>query len=255
MNWVTDNIGLIWSLALDHIALAVPPIILGFLLSIPLGWLANRYHASRGVLLTVTGLLYTIPSLPLFIALPAVLGTGILDPVNVVVGLTIYAVALMVRSVADALAAVDPGIRQAATAMGYSTWGRFWHVEFPLAGPVFLAGLRVVSVSTVSLVSIGSVIGVSSLGYLFLNGLQRDIIAEVASGIVATLVIAVVFDIILVLLGRVLMPWNRGDSPTGKRARERAVVGAVTGSGLVSPERPVPELNPSHVAGTTANGV
>ncbi|QWT23017.1 ABC transporter permease [Subtercola sp. PAMC28395] len=232
MNWVTNNFGLIWSLTLDHIALAVPPIILGLIISIPLGWLANRYHASRGILLTVSGLLYTIPSLPLFIALPALLGTGILDPVNVVVGLTIYAVALMVRSVADALAAVDPGVTQAATAMGYSTWGRFWHVEFPLAGPVLLAGLRVVSVSTVSLVSIGSVIGVSSLGYLFLNGLQRNIVAEVASGIVATLVIAVVFDIILVLAGRILMPWNRADPRASAKARERAVVGAVTAGGV-----------------------
>ncbi|MBM7472645.1 osmoprotectant transport system permease protein [Subtercola frigoramans] len=228
---MANNFGLIWGLTLDHIALAVPPIILGLIISIPLGWLANRYHASRGILLTVSGLLYTIPSLPLFIALPALLGTGILDPVNVVVGLTIYAVALMVRSVADALAAVDPGVTQAATAMGYSTWGRFWHVEFPLAGPVLLAGLRVVSVSTVSLVSIGSVIGVSSLGYLFLNGLQRNIVAEVASGIVATLVIAVVFDIILVLAGRLLMPWNRADPKVNARARERAVVGAVTAGG------------------------
>ena len=231
MNWVTNNLGLIWGLSLDHIALAAPPIILGLIISIPIGWLANRYHASRGVLLTVSGLLYTIPSLPLFIALPALLGTGILDPVNVIVGLTIYAVALMVRSVADALAAVDPGVTQAATAMGYSTWGRFWRVEFPLAGPVLLAGLRVVSVSTVSLVSIGSVIGVSSLGYLFLNGLQRNIVAEVASGIVATLVIAVVFDIVLVLAGRMLMPWNRADRKASAKARERAVDGAVTAGG------------------------
>ncbi|MEA9985356.1 MULTISPECIES: ABC transporter permease [Subtercola] len=233
MNWVTNNLGLIWSLTLDHIALAVPPIILGFLIAIPLGWLANRFSASRGVLLTISGLLYTIPSLPLFIALPVILGTGILDPINVVVGLTIYAVALMVRSVADALAAVDPGVRQAATAMGYSTWSRFWRVEFPLAGPVLLAGLRVVSVSTVSLVSIGSVIGVSSLGYLFLNGLQRNIVAEVASGIVATLIIAIVFDFILVMLGRMLLPWSRADRPSRRRARaqrDSAVLTAVTGA-------------------------
>ncbi|RFA21794.1 ABC transporter permease [Subtercola boreus] len=231
MNWVVNNLGLIWSLTLDHIALAVPPIILGFLISIPIGWVANRYHASRGVLLTISGLLYTVPSLPLFIALPAILGTGILDPVNVVVGLTIYAVALMVRSVADALAAVDSGVRQAATAMGYSGWQGFWQVEFPLAGPVLLAGLRVVSVSTVSLVSIGSVIGVSSLGYLFLNGLQRNIVAEVISGIVATLVIAIVFDLILVAVGRILLPWAKADPSarqTRRRTAERALTGTVT---------------------------
>ena len=229
MNWVVNNFGLIWSLTLDHISLAVPPIILGFIISIPIGWAANRYHASRGVLLTISGLLYTVPSLPLFIALPAILGTGILDPANVVVGLTIYAVALMVRSVADALAAVDAGVRQAATAMGYSGWQRFWRVEFPLAGPVLLAGLRVVSVSTVSLVSVGSVVGVSSLGYLFLNGLQRNIIAEVIAGIVATLVIAVVFDLVLVLLGRLLLPWAKAD-PRARRSQRRSAENMITGA-------------------------
>ncbi|RFA08888.1 ABC transporter permease [Subtercola boreus] len=243
MNWVFNNFGLIWSLTLDHIALAVPPIIVGFLISIPIGWVANRFHASRGVLLTISGLLYTVPSLPLFIALPAILGTGILDPVNVVVGLTIYAVALMVRSVADALAAVDAGVRQAATAMGYSGWQRFWRVEFPLAGPVLLAGLRVVSVSTVSLVSIGSVIGVSSLGYLFLNGLQRNIIEEVASGIVATLVIAVVFDLLLVLIGRLLLPWAKAD-PTARRARRKTVETAIAG-----PSAGGPTVNDPSMAG------
>ncbi|UFS60770.1 ABC transporter permease [Subtercola endophyticus] len=211
MNWVVNNFGLIWSLTLVQVTLAIPPIILGFVISLPLGWLANRFRLTRGALLTISGLLYTIPSLPLFIALPAIIGTGILDPINVVVGLTIYAVALMVRQTADALASVDPDTKQAATAMGFSGWSRFWKVEFPLAGPVLLAGLRVVSVSTVSLVSIGSVIGVTSLGYLFLNGLQRDIPGEVISGIVATLVIAIVFDFILVGIGRLLMPWTRAD--------------------------------------------
>jgi osmoprotectant transport system permease protein len=217
VNWVVNNFGLVWSLTLTQVALAVPPIILGFVISLPLGWVANRFRLTRGALLTISGLLYTIPSLPLFIALPAILGTGILDPVNVVVGLTIYAVALMVRQTADALASVDPDTKQAATAMGYSGWSRFWKVEFPLAGPVLLAGLRVVSVSTVSLVSIGSVIGVTSLGYLFLNGLQRDIPGEVISGIVATLVIAIVFDLILVGIGRLLMPWTRADRRLSRR--------------------------------------
>ena len=130
----------------------------------------------------------------------------------------------MVRQTADALASVDPDTRQAATALGYSGWSRFWKVEFPLAGPVLLAGLRVVSDSTVSLVSIGSVIGVTSLGYLFLNGLQRNIPGEVISGIVATLVIAIVFDLVLVGLGRLLMPWTRVDRTRGRGGRRRRVV-------------------------------
>ena len=136
----------------------------------PLGWLAYRFKLTRGLLLTVAGLLYTIPSLALLPILPAIFGISFLSPLNLTIALTIYAVAIMARSVADALASVDPAVRQSATAMGFGSWRRFWTVEFPLAGPVILAGLRVAAVSTISLVTVGILIGVESLGYLFTNG-------------------------------------------------------------------------------------
>ncbi|MCS5733118.1 ABC transporter permease [Herbiconiux daphne] len=220
MKWLSSNLDLVWELMLAHVALCIPPIIIGFLISIPIGWVANRYRVSRGTILVVLGLLYTIPSLPLFIFMPLILGTPQLSSVNVVVALTIYAVALMVRSASDGLGSVDDDVKQAASSMGFSGWQRFWRVELPLSGPVLLAGLRVVSASTVSLATIGSVIGVTSLGYLFINGLQRTIPGEVVTGIVATLIIAVVFDLVLVGLGRLLLPWNRSDrGARGARAR------------------------------------
>ncbi|GAB2525344.1 ABC transporter permease [Paramicrobacterium agarici] len=217
MSWVAANFAHIWELTLTHVGLSVPPIILGFVLSVPLGWIAHRYAASRSVLLTVSGLLYTIPSLSLFLVLPAVLGTTQLDPANVVVAMTIYAVALMVRSAADGFGSVEPNVRQSAVAVGYSGWGRFWAVELPLAGPVLVAGMRVVSASTVSLISVGSLIGVSSLGYLFIDGLNRQFPTEIITGIVATIVIAVVFDLALVGLGRLLMPWTRSGAKAPRR--------------------------------------
>ena len=186
MSWVWSNFDVIWTLSLDQIALSIPPIILGFLISIPLGWLANRYRASRGLLLTMSGLLYTIPSLPLFIALPIVLGTGILDATNVVVALTIYAVAIMVRSSTDAFESVSPAVLDAATASGFAASGRALMVELPLAGPVLLAGLRVVAVSTVSLVSVGALIGVNNLGTLFTEGYRTDNNPEIVTGVVKT---------------------------------------------------------------------
>lgn len=207
MNWLFDNFDLIGRLTLEHLRLAIPPIILGFLISIPLGWLAYRYRLTRGLLLTIAGLLYTIPSLALLPILPAVLGISFLSPLNLAIALTIYAVAIMARSIADALASVDPAVRQAATAVGYGAWRRFWTVEFPLAGPVILAGLRVAAVSTISLVTVGILIGVESLGYLFTNGLQRRILIEIFAGVVMVVVIALVIDYVLVLLGRLLMPW------------------------------------------------
>lgn len=207
MTWLLDNLGLIGRLSLEHLRLAIPPILIGFVISIPIGWLAYRFKLTRGILLTLAGLLYTIPSLALLPILPAILGISFLSPLNLEIALTIYAVAIMARSVADALTSVDPAIRQSATAMGYGSWRRFWTVEMPLAGPVILAGLRVAAVSTISLVTVGVLIGVESLGYLFTNGLQRQILIEVLSGVVMVVVIALVIDGLLVLGGRALMPW------------------------------------------------
>ncbi|CAN5132793.1 ABC transporter permease [soil metagenome] len=220
MNWLFDNVDLIGRLTLEHLRLAVPPIILGFLVSIPLGWLAYRYKLTRGLLLTVAGLLYTIPSLALLPILPAILGISFLSPLNLTIALTIYAVAIMARSIADALASVDPAVRQAATAMGYGAWRRFWTVEFPLAGPVILAGLRVAAVSTISLVTVGILIGVESLGYLFTNGFQRRIIPEILTGVVMVLLIALVIDFLLARLGRVLMPWAPASTSRPRLGRQ-----------------------------------
>ena len=207
MTWVVNNLDLIWQLTLEHLRLSFPPIIAGFLISIPLGWFAYRFKLTRGLLLTVAGLLYTIPSLALFVILPTVLGTSILSELNVTVALAIYAVAIMSRSVSDALFSVDPAIRQSATAVGYGSWRRFWTVEFPLAGPVILAGLRVAAVSTISLVTVGAIIGVQSLGYLFINGFQRRIVPEILAGVLMVLILALVIDRLLVVIGRLLMPW------------------------------------------------
>jgi osmoprotectant transport system permease protein len=219
MNWVLDNLDLIWELTVEHLRQSALPILLGFVLAIPIGWLAHRYSPLRGPVLTIVGLLYTIPSLGLFGVLAAVLGISFLSETNLVVALTIYAVALMTRSVADALDAVDTNARDAATAVGFGAWRRFWVVEFPLAGPVLLAGLRVTAVSTIALATVGILIGVDNLGYLFTNGSQRRIIAEVLAGVVTVVLVAVVVDLLLVLLGRVLMPWLPRRARRARRIR------------------------------------
>ncbi|ONI61144.1 ABC transporter permease [Leifsonia sp. ALI-44-B] len=223
MTWIFANFEQIVMLTRDHILLSIPPILLGFILAVPIGYIAHRYRVSRGVLLTVSGLLYTIPSLALVVAMPAILGTKILDPLNLVATLTIYAIALMVRTAADAFDSISPDVRQSATAMGYGPWSRFWKVELPLAGPVLLAGLRVVSASTVSLVTLGALVGLSGLGYLFTDGYQRSFATEILTGVVLTVVIAVVFDLLLILLGRVVLPWAKIEAVarTGDRAPRR----------------------------------
>ncbi|MGO2520441.1 MAG: ABC transporter permease [Microbacterium sp.] len=219
MNWVSDNLDLILDLTLTHLRQSAIAIVIGFVLSLPLGWIAWRYKLVRGPVIILTGLLYTIPSLALLILLPSVLGYQARLEINLIVGLTIYAVAILVRSVADGLDSVDPDVRQAATAVGYGGFRRFWTVDLPLAGPVILAGLRVAAVSTISLATVGILVGVENLGYLFTNGLQRRIIPEVLAGVLAVVIIALIIDLLLMLAGRAVMPWTRAAATVSSRRR------------------------------------
>ena len=229
MSFLWSNLGQVWNLTVSHVWLAALPIVIGFVVSLPIGWVANRYRLTRGTLLTISGILYAIPSLPFFFAMPALLGTQILSPINVVVALSIYALALMVRTTADALASVPGDVLQSATAVGFAAWRRFWTVELPLAGPVLLAGLRVVSVSTVSLVSVGALLGVPNLGFLFTDSLNRYYPEEAVVGIVLIMILALVFDLVLVGIGRLSMPWTRADRRS-KRLSSRAAMKAVSGA-------------------------
>ncbi|TLP98041.1 ABC transporter permease subunit [Nesterenkonia salmonea] len=210
MEWILNNLPRITDLTLAHLLLALPAVASAFLIALPIAWAANRVRPLREVVVSGTGLLYAIPSLPLFIVLPIILGTGVRDTFNVIVALTIFGLALMVRSAADALDSVDSGVRLASTAVGYSPAKRFFSVELPLAGPALLAGLRVVSVSTISLVSVSAVLGVQSLGSLFTDGFERGIVPSIAAGILMTALLALLLDVLLIAAGRVIMPWARG---------------------------------------------
>nr|WP_202416817.1 ABC transporter permease [Pseudonocardia sp. SID8383] len=190
------------------------PVLLGLVFAIPLGWVANRNATLRTIMTNAAGLLYTVPSLALFVFMPPLLGTQILDPVNVIVALTVYTVALLVRTVSDALSAVPGHVVDAANAMGYTPVRRFVGVELPLAVPVIVAGLRVAAVSTISLVTVGAVIGFGGLGLLFTEGFNRSNDAQIVSGIVLVLLLALVVDSALLLGGRLLTPWQR--ARTGK---------------------------------------
>jgi osmoprotectant transport system permease protein len=215
-GWIPRNVDLIVDRMVEHIWLALVPVFLGLIVSVPLGWLATRTATARSVVVTVSGLLYTVPSLALIVMLPLVLGTQILNPLNVVVALTIYTVALLVRSVADALDAVPRVVIDAATAMGYSQLRRFVAVELPLAIPVIVAGLRVAVVSNTSLVTVGALVGLGGLGQLFTEGFQRDIPSEILAGIVLVLLLALVFDGLLTLVGRAVTPWTRVGAGAGR---------------------------------------
>ncbi|MDP9117699.1 MAG: ABC transporter permease [Actinomycetota bacterium] len=197
----------------SHAWLSALPVLIGFAVALPLGWLASRYRWAYAPMVSLTGLLYTIPSLALFVAMPSLLGTKILDPVNVVAALSIYTVALLVRVVADGLAAVPEEVAQAATAMGHTRMQRLLRVELPIAVPVIAAGLRVATVSNVSLVAIAATIGVPELGQLFTTGIQLSVgnpyYPPIALGIVLCVALALVFDLVIIFVNRALTPWRR----------------------------------------------
>lgn len=206
---IGDNFGRVGELAVTHASLALPAILASVVVALPIGWVAHRWPRGRDVLVSAAGILYAIPSLALFIVMPLVLGTSIVSPLNVVVALTLYGIALQVRTTADAFDSVPAVQRQTAVALGYGPLRRVLQVELPLAGPIILGGARVVSASTISLISVGALIGVSSLGSLFTEGFQRSFPTEIFVGIVATVVLALLFDAVLVLIGRLSMPWRR----------------------------------------------
>ncbi|KRF08503.1 ABC transporter permease [Arthrobacter sp. Soil782] len=209
MQWFIDNFSYIAELTGYHLVQAILPLVLGVIIAVPVAQAARLSKPLGGVILTTSALLYTVPSLAMFVLLPLVLGTQVLDMINVIVALTIYAVALLVRSTLDALNSIDDGVRQAAVAMGFTPLRRFLTVDLPLSIPVLFAGLRVISVTNISLVSVGALIGIPSLGTLFTDGLFRSFPTVIVIGIVVTLVLALVMDLMLVLLERLLTPWAR----------------------------------------------
>ena len=208
MSWVLANLPTIAGHLLAHLLQAVPAIIASFVLAIPVARLARASRPLRAVLVTGSSLLYAVPSLALFVILPIILATGIRDPLNVIVALTLYGLALLVPTTADALDAVDARVLDAATAMGMGRIRCFLTVELPLAGPAILTGLRVVTVSTISLTTVGAVLGVRSLGWLFTDGFQRGVTAEILTGLVSTAALALILDGLVLTLGRLCLPWT-----------------------------------------------
>jgi osmoprotectant transport system permease protein len=213
LDWIWANLPQIWTLFVNHIWLTLIPTIIGLIIAIPLGWWAHRSRRGGVVIVGAAGLLYTIPSLALFILLPAILGTRILDPLNVIIALTIYTVALLVRVVSDGLGSVPHETVAAAEAMGYRGWQRLLLVELPVAVPVIIAGLRVAVVSNVSIVTMAALIGIPQLGTLFTQGFQLRLFVPLILGIALCVLLAVVFDQLLIQIGRITTPWRRKDVP------------------------------------------
>lgn len=209
MDYLLTHLDDAWTLTLIHLRLSLVPIVLGLLIAVPIGAVIQRTTQPRRVVTVIASIIFTIPSLALFVVLPLIIPTRILDEANVIVALTLYTTALLVRAVPEALDAVPPDVLDAATAVGYRPLTRILKVELPLAIPVLVASLRVVAVTNISMVSVGSVIGIGGLGTWFTEGYQANKSGQIIAGIIAIFVLAVVIDSLILLAGKVITPWTR----------------------------------------------
>lgn len=213
MSWVFSNVSMLAHLTGQNAYLALVPVLIGLAVSIPLGILCARYRWVYPPVLGLTSVLYALPALALFVFL--IDYTGFTDT-TVMIPLGVYSLAVLFPSVVDGLRSVPEPVRQAAVAMGFGTWRRLARVELPVALPVIMGGLRVAAVSSISLVSVGQLIGIGGLGYLFQDGQQRQFTTEIVTGIVLIIVLALVTDLVLVLVRWWLTPWRRAAARTSR---------------------------------------
>jgi osmoprotectant transport system permease protein len=204
--WVTDHLDEIRARLVEHIELTVLALVFGLLIALPLAILSVRHRRLYGPVLAVTGVLYTIPSLALFALLLPLTG---LSRVTALVPLTAYTLLILVRNTVTGLDAVPADVQEAARGMGYSSGRQLVAVELPLALPTIIAGVRIAAVTTIGLVTVTALIGQGGLGALLLDGLQRDFRTPLTVGIVLSLALAVVADLLLVGAERLASPWRR----------------------------------------------
>lgn len=190
----------------EHLWITAAAVALGLLLAIPLALLARRYSRVEGLVLGGTTTIYTIPSLAMFSLL---VPFTFLTARTVVIGLALYSLTILVRQIIAGLRSVPDDVREAAAGLGYGSLRMLVRVELPLALPVIMAGLRVATVSTVALTTIGSIVGYGGLGDLLARGVDTDFKAQILAASVLCVLLAVVLDLGLLGTQRLLTPWSR----------------------------------------------
>jgi osmoprotectant transport system permease protein len=206
-QYVHDNVSGLLAALREHASLTAEAVVLAALVAIPLAVLAHWYRSLTGPILALSGVLYTVPSLALFALLAPFIGIG--RP-TVLIGLVLYALLVIVRNTVAGLAQVPEDVRDAAAGMGYGRFARLVRIELPLALPGIMTGLRLATVSTVALVTVGVLVGHGGLGQLISAGFHANYRAEIATATLLCVVLALVLDLILATVGRVLTPWTRG---------------------------------------------
>jgi osmoprotectant transport system permease protein len=205
-EWIADHRAKILHLLIQHLQLTVIAVVVGFLIAFPLSVYAYRHPSAYLPLTWLTGLLYTIPSLALFVLLLPLTGLSI---TTAEVGLVSYTLLILLRNTVVGLRGVPEDVKDAARGMGYTDRQLLWRVEVPLALPAIVAGIRIATVSTIGLVTVAALIGRGGLGQLILEGLNIFYMTEFLLGALLSVALALVVDAILLLGQYLLTPWTR----------------------------------------------
>ena len=206
-DWLSTHTPLVFAAVQEHVTLTVIAVVVGLVLSLPIGIAAHRWGWLRNPVLATFGILYTIPSLALFSLLIPYTGLTFL---TAEIGLVSYTLLILARNVVVGLEAVPPEILDAADGMGYRPLARLFWIELPLALPVIIAGIRVATVTTIGLVTITALIGLGGLGQLILKGLIENFHTPLVVATVLSIVLALVADVGLAGVQRLAIPWSRG---------------------------------------------
>lgn len=190
----------------QHLWITVVSVLVGLAVAVPLALLARRNARVESLVVGGTTIIYTIPSLALFSLLLPLTG---LSATTVVIGLALYSLTILVRNVLAGLRAVPDEVRESARGVGYGSARMLARVELPLALPVIMAGLRVATVSTVALATIGSIVSYGGLGNLLLLAVGNQFKAQIFAASVLCIALAVLLDLVLVVAQRLLTPWTR----------------------------------------------
>jgi osmoprotectant transport system permease protein len=236
--WVMDHLEEVRAATFEHLRLTLIAVVVGFLIASALSLLAIRWRWTFGPITWATGVLYTIPSLALFVMLVPITGLG--TTLTAEIALVGYTLLILVRNIVAGIDGVPAPARDAADGMGLTRSQRLWRVEVPLALPAIIAGLRIATVTTVGLVTVTALVGLGGYGDFINEGLDRQFVTEVTLGGALSVVMAVAFDVVLVVLGRLLAPWERRSR---RRRRELVIEGnAGLRPGLGVPVRPEPTV-------------
>lgn len=210
-DWLFDHLDVVGQLTVEHLRLTAIAVVIGFAISFPLGILAYRHRRTYAPITAVTGVLYTIPSLALFMMLGPF--TGTLSTTTAEIGLVSYTLLIIIRNTVAGFRGVPEDVKEAARGMGYTDRQSLWKVELPLAVPAIVAGVRIATVTTIGLVTVTALIGQGGLGIYILEGLQRLFSTQILIGAVLSMLLGVAADRALVLVERRLTPWSR--TPVG----------------------------------------